>query len=146
RISIEVRPVYVIRAAIIATCPTRIGPRNETWSIDAVTASERQCRCATTAAARSIQWRTIPPSTFPSVFASFGSTSWTMSTRDSRGGFPARLRERGVDVLHQRGRLRVRALLREVDGLLDLPLDFLERLLLVRLVDDAALHQHSLEP
>src|SRR5204862_1614105 len=103
-------------------------------------------RCATTAAARSAQCSTIPPSTFPSVFASFGRTSWTISTRVSRGVLPIRLAERGVDVLQNLAGIGVRALLRELDRFLDLLLDALERRLLVRLVDHAALHQELLVP
>src|SRR2546428_1906754 len=101
---------------------------------------------ARTAAARSAQWSTIPPSTFPSVFASFGRTSWTISTRVSRGVLPTRLAERGVDVLQNFDGIGVRALLGELDRFLDLLFDPLERRLLVPLVDDAALHQELLVP
>src|SRR5882762_10355036 len=135
-----------MRAAISAICPTRIGAKNETSSIDAVTASVLQWRCATMAAAMSIQWSTLPPRTFPIVFASFGKTSSTISTRVSRGLLPPCLNERGVHVLQDLVRLGLRTLLRELDGFFDLPLNPLEGRLLVRLVDDPALHENLFEP
>src|SRR5436853_1092993 len=123
-----------------------MGARNETSSMDAVTASVRQWRCATLAAARSIQCSTRPTSTLPMVLASLGSTSSTSSTRVSRGLLPRPSSEWGVDVLQDLVRLGMRTLLRELDRFLDLPLDALERGLLVGVVDDAALHQDLLEP
>src|SRR5262245_62689 len=140
----EVRATNVIRAFRIASWPTRIGARNDTSSIDAVTASVRQWRCATIAAARSIQCITLPPSTLPSVFASLGRTNCAISTRVSRGLLAAGSVERAVDVLQNLVRIGMRALLGELDALLDLPLDPLERGLLVCLVDHAALHQDLL--
>src|SRR5437773_4557660 len=135
-----------MRAAITASCPTRIGPRKLTSSMDAVTASVRLCRYSTMAAARSIQCSTRPPRTFPMVLASFGRTSSTISTWVSRGLLPRRSLEGGVDILQDLVRLGMRALLRELDRFLELALDALDRRQLVRLVDHPALHENLLEP
>ena len=48
----------------------------------------RQWRFATTAAARSIQCITVPPSTVPCTLASCGSTSWVISVAESRTRWP----------------------------------------------------------
>src|SRR5262245_7432606 len=79
----------VSRAWSRASWPTWIGARNDISSIAAVTTGLRQCRVATTAAARSIQCMTVPPSTVPCTLASCGSTSWAISAADSATVRPA---------------------------------------------------------
>ena len=69
RISMLLRSTDVIRASSSASWPIRIGARKDISSMAAVTTGHRQCRFATTAAARSIQCITVPPSTVPWTFA-----------------------------------------------------------------------------
>ena len=58
-------------------------------SIAAVTTGRRLWRLATTAAARSIQWSTVPPSTLPCTLACWGSTNWVISVAESATFIPA---------------------------------------------------------
>ena len=82
------RSTSVMWALISASWPTLIGARNESSSIAAVTTGLRQCRLAVTAAARSIQCITEPPSTLPCTLASWGRTSWAISVAESRTRLP----------------------------------------------------------
>ncbi len=66
------------------------------WSTEAVTAIERQCRCAVMAAAISTRCMTRPPRMFPKTLASCGSTTSVISVREVLTGFPAKSREFAV--------------------------------------------------
>src|SRR5688572_992743 len=162
--SIDVVDVNDTRADSRAIWPMRIGASNERSSIDAVTQSRRECRCAVIAATTSIQCITVPPSTFPSGFVSLGSTSCTISVADScaalgarSAGFagetaigPPRLlvaaeRARGEDVLVRRLGGRVRLRLGPRQGVLDLLLHLGLHLLRIVRGEHSLLEQQLLE-
>ncbi len=67
--------------------PTLIGCRNCRPSTAAVTSRLRVCRWQAMAPAMSIRCITVPPRMNPSGFASFGSTTCTISVKDADGGF-----------------------------------------------------------
>jgi hypothetical protein len=87
--STEVRKAAFTRALRITTSPMRIGATKLTSSIEAVTETRPEWRCAQIAPAMSIHARTVPPKALPSTFECCGSTSSVISVRDAR-------HERGV--------------------------------------------------
>src|SRR5271157_1169054 len=74
----------------IRNWPMWTGCRKLTWSTAAVTADRRECRSAAKAPHKSTKCNMRPPSTFPSMLASFGSATYVYSEQDSPTGRPFR--------------------------------------------------------